>query len=355
MRSRVSYASGVYLILGLLLFALLALILVLRSSESVVPWLLPAVTYLPYLMAGYPLVLLLLVLSLRRNRPLPAVLFLLIWAGVALATYWPLISPQKSPCADNLFRVATWNIFRCRLGRAKVEQTIGGMGADILAVQEVLSSGGEPESSLQISEILTSLDYSSHFVGYRAGKPGPQVGIAVCVREPVRLISTQRRTYHPTGKWRYVFAEVEVHGKVINVVVPHLYPFAIETTLRRSRWNLRNMVAGATDRVLKATRWHLQEADELVRLVSTFKDPTIVLGDFNSAPDHPIHHKLRGMMTDCLSAAGKGLSPTYLFFLPLRIDYIYVTRSICVHSAQVIDSEASDHKPVEAVLSLSGS
>ena len=169
-----SYAVWAYFSLGLLLFALLALVLVLRSAESVVPWLLPFATYLPYLMAGYPLFLLLPVVPIRKNKLLPSILLLSIWAGLALATYWPLISLQNNLPANNPFRVATWNVFRCRLGQAKVEQTIGEIGADILAVQEVLSSGGEPKSRLQISEILESMNYSSQFVGYRAGKVGRQ-------------------------------------------------------------------------------------------------------------------------------------------------------------------------------------
>jgi endonuclease/exonuclease/phosphatase family metal-dependent hydrolase len=149
-----------------------------------------------------------------------------------------------------------------------------------------------------------------------------------------------------------VFAEVEVHGQRVNVVVPHLYPFAFGSIGGDGRSDAGSTLRRLAYRIVATTHWHLREGNELLRLVSTFQDPTILMGDFNSAPDHPIHWELRRTLTDCLGAAGKGLSSTFTFLLPVRIDYVYVTRSIHVHAASVLPTASSDHKPVVALLSI---
>jgi endonuclease/exonuclease/phosphatase (EEP) superfamily protein YafD len=168
----------------------------------------------------------------------------------------------------------------------------------------------------------------------------------------VKLLSVERRTYHAAGRWRYVFAEVEIEGRRINVVIPHLYPFAFGTATGQGRHDIRTTARRLAYRITATTHWHLREGTELLRLVGTFRDPTILLGDFNTAPDHPIHWNLRRHLTDCLNAAGKGLASTYTFFLPVRIDYVYATKSIPVHAASVVPTTASDHRPVVALLGV---
>ncbi len=88
------------------------------------------------------------------------------------------------------------------------------------------------------------------------------------------------------------------------------------------------------------------------QLVASLEDryPAVVMGDFNADPG-----------TDVLTTFNAaGLADTGLTFTPnattttdaRRLDYILVTNGIQVNSEQVIESIASDHRPVVASLTL---
>ena len=265
---------------------------------------------------------------------------------------FPFFHKTLSDPEKDTFRVGTWNVFRCYRGEKHVMKTLQAMNADILALQEVVDSERDESDEWQLDRLSKPLGYTATFVGYREIERDPLAGIAICVREPFELVSVDRRTYHPEGEWRYAFAEVRVNDKIINIVIPHLYPFALETTLNRAGKGIARKIRRTAGRIRRTTYWHRQESEELMRIVATFEDPTIILGDFNSTPTHPIHWKLRNSLIDCLMAAGRGLTPTYVFFLPIRIDYIYVTPTIRIHDAGVVPTTGSDHRPIIADLSL---
>lgn len=349
MKRRLSLALPVALGLGAA--GLIAIVLLLRFSGTPGRLLVPFSAYLPFLIIPFAVVAVIALAVFRgagRARlPLAAVAVLL-----PVVVYGPRLIPRLHPPVRDMVRVATWNVFLCRYGISGIRETIGRIGADIIALQEVVASETDGPDRAQLDAIVGPMGYRWEFVGYRPSKPGRQPGIAICVREPVKLLTVERRVYHPGGRWRYVFAEVEMHGRRVNVVIPHLYPFAFDTAVGSARGEPGKSAKRLLRRVVATTYWHLQEGNELLRLVSTFRDPTILMGDFNSAPDHPIHWRLRRQLIDCVSAAGKGLASTYTFMLPVRIDYVYVTPSIQVHAAEVVSTAASDHRPVVALLSV---
>ncbi len=342
----------VYEALWVMVVGMGGVVAALRAARPEVPMrvLIPFSAYLPFVMAA---ALVLVVASSLAFRSWGSFRVPLVAATVLLpaVVYGPRFLPHLHPEAREMIRVATWNAFLFRHGVSGVKETIGRLGADLLAIQEVPGMDGDSSSCPRLEALVESMGYRCAFVGYRPHRTGRQAGIAICVRDPLRLLAVERRLYHPGGQWGYVFAEADVYGQRVNVVVPHLYPFSFGTVIARGDGpfgTVRRLAA----RVHATSHWHLKEGAELLRLVGTFRDPTILLGDFNSAPDHPIHWRIRHEMVDCLMAAGKGLASTFTFFLPIRIDYIYVTPSIRVHAASVVPTSASDHKPVVAVLSL---
>ncbi|MBN1422962.1 endonuclease/exonuclease/phosphatase family protein [Candidatus Fermentibacteria bacterium] len=352
MRGR--WGTLLYVSLWCGVLVLIGIVLLLRFAVSPTRVMIPLSAYLPFLIIPYAVVTSLLGLVVRHWCRIMRVSLIAAAVLLPVTVYGPRLMPSLHPPGPGMVRVATWNVFLCRHGVSGVRETIGTLGADIIALQEVVGVEDDSTDSAQLTSLVKPLGYTCEFVGYRPWRPGRQPGMAICVRDPVKLLSLERRTYHPSGQWRYVFVEVEVEGTRLNVVVPHLYPFALGTVGQSERNDLKSNLRRFGRRIGATTLWHLREGNELVRLVGTFRDPTIIMGDFNTAPDHPIHWRLRRHLVDCLSAAGKGLSPTFTFFLPVRIDYIYVTKSIRVHAASVIPTSASDHRPVVAVLSVPG-
>ena len=102
---------------------------------------------------------------------------------------------------------------------------------------------------------------------------------------------------------------------------------------------------------LDASGEDLYRMQEVPQLLGAAKG-MIAGGDFNSTPDSAVHAAvLRAGFRDAWAECGKGSELTYPATPPSkRIDYIFLNDLTRCTSATVIDTDASDHRPVLAVL-----
>jgi endonuclease/exonuclease/phosphatase family metal-dependent hydrolase len=93
--------------------------------------------------------------------------------------------------------------------------------------------------------------------------------------------------------------------------------------------------------------WRRQEAADLIAAMAS-RRPHLVGGDFNSTPDSVVQQTLRGSgLVDTWSICGRGDDLTYPAGTPVkRIDYLFLTGSARCTDARVLETEASDHRPV---------
>lgn len=93
--------------------------------------------------------------------------------------------------------------------------------------------------------------------------------------------------------------------------------------------------------------WRRQEVEELLRSAARRK-PLLAGGDFNAEPDSVIHSRmLEAGFRDAWAECGRGPGLTYPADAPVkRIDYLFLARGARCTSAEVIETEASDHRPV---------
>lgn len=106
-----------------------------------------------------------------------------------------------------------------------------------------------------------------------------------------------------------------------------------------------------------ADKERLEQVKFIADYVRSVDTPVVVVGDWNSEPGSPAYKTITRQLVD--AAAFMGLTaPTFRGF-PLQksdpglcIDYVFVSEDIKVHSVEVIDTPASDHFPVKALLSL---
>jgi endonuclease/exonuclease/phosphatase family metal-dependent hydrolase len=87
--------------------------------------------------------------------------------------------------------------------------------------------------------------------------------------------------------------------------------------------------------------------------------PLIVGGDLNENPTGPVFSELAAKLQDCFAVAGRDGGFTSPAVSPVRrLDAILVDRSLTVVSCEAVDAEgvreASDHRPVLAVVSQPG-
>ncbi len=100
-------------------------------------------------------------------------------------------------------------------------------------------------------------------------------------------------------------------------------------------------------------RYRLQEVREVAALVAKEKTPRLLAGgDFNSTPDSPVHEQMIATtMRDSWLECGSGNALTYPANAPVkRIDYLYLGDSFHCATATVLDTTASDHRPVLIVI-----
>ncbi len=97
--------------------------------------------------------------------------------------------------------------------------------------------------------------------------------------------------------------------------------------------------------------YRLQEAAEVIAFVKarlSNETPLLLGGDFNSEPDSAVQQKLRlAGLRDAWTECGHGDGLTYPADKPVkRIDYLFLTATLHCTDARVVETQASDHRPL---------
>ena len=220
--------------------------------------------------------------------------------------------------ADNLARVA-----------ALVRES----GADVALLQEVDSMTQRSGRVDQLAELRRTTGFHAVF-GSTLPYQGGGYGIAVLSRHPIRahrLIPLPNDPPQPrAGGSREprgaLHAEIETPSGVLHVLNTHID-------------------ASGDD------RWRRQEATRLVAVADSLRATgarVLVGGDMNSTPESAVQQIVRGAaLNDAWAICGGGQDLTYPAATPVkRIDYLYLTGTMRCSEARVIDTQASDHRPV---------
>jgi endonuclease/exonuclease/phosphatase family metal-dependent hydrolase len=98
-------------------------------------------------------------------------------------------------------------------------------------------------------------------------------------------------------------------------------------------------------------KWRRQEIRTVLAIVDTLRQrgvATLAGGDLNSTPESTTQQSVRAAgLRDAWTICGQGDGLTYPADSSVkRIDYLYLTGSATCRSATVVNTEASDHRPV---------
>lgn len=310
-----------------------------------------AITLLPWLYVGVMVYAFACWSALPDRRAFPiAIGVLLVSAGLLWGPLWAL-GGERAEGAE--VRAMTWNVRRLWGAEGDggdptrcVLQAIEDAEPDVLTLLEV--------SRADVDVLSERLGLTCAHSAY-LGTGETTGGLAACTRgDRVRLRAGEGQRFVDQSDWRYVFAEAEVEGRVFNVLAVHLHPY----------WPLElsdvgaAVVRGRTEEVARAGEAVVEaqgaQSVALLQRVGRFEDPTIVAGDFNSTGDASLHVALRRTLVDAWQQGGRGWGATVAMsgWLPLRIDYVYVTDTFAVRSAEVAPARCSDHRAVVADLVL---
>ena len=261
---------------------------------------------------------------------------------VAVVLAFSSCTPLRTTRAGVPLRVMTWNI---RSGNGNLDSTAAAIRAqepDIVALQEVDVHWADRSAFAdEVSELAAKLGLQARFApiyvlpGVTPGAAPREFGVALLSRYPVvrfrndtiSRLSTQVQNPGPAPAPGLLDALLDVDGHPVRVFNTHL--------------DYRK------DPAVRAT-----QVRQMLGFIGDLSVPTLVFGDMNAAPDAPELQPLRTRLHDAWSgASGPGF--TYPADAPReRIDYVLVSPQFSVRSVHVPDTQASDHRPVVAELTL---
>jgi endonuclease/exonuclease/phosphatase family metal-dependent hydrolase len=167
-----------------------------------------------------------------------------------------------------------------------------------------------------------------------AGLPPREFGVAVLSRRPILAWENHRITRlstqadaGPEPMPGFLQVTVDVDGVPVEVFATHL-DFRPDPSVRRA------------------------QVAEMLSIMGRMERPTILVGDLNATPERGELAPLFSRMRDAWDA-GSGEGFTFPGNAPeRRIDFVLVAGPLAVSEARVLETDASDHRPVVADLAL---
>jgi endonuclease/exonuclease/phosphatase family metal-dependent hydrolase len=252
----------------------------------------------------------------------------------ALAACRPTIR-EAAPVRAGTIRVLVYNIHAGKDAAGvdnleRVADLVRETRADVVLLQEVDRGTRRSGQVDQPGELARRTGFSVAF-GKTLDYDGGEYGIAVLTRWPIAQQTLMRLpveppqqrsggSYEPRGAQRVV---VRAPGGDLTVVNTHLD-------------------------ASREDHYRQQEIRTVIAIARDAAPPAVVGGDFNSTPESEVQAAVRaGGLHDVWPECGRGDGFTYPAAAPTkRIDYLYVTRPATCAAAAVLESTASDHRPL---------
>ena len=215
----------------------------------------------------------------------------------------------------------------------RIAKLVDSVRADIVLLQEV-DKNTQRSGRVDQPAILSKLTGFNAAFGKSLDYQGGDYGIAILSRWPIASDTTirlpvdppQQRSgglYEPRTALRVI---INAPGGPIAFVNTHLDPLGDD-------------------------HWRKQEIRTVLSIVDALRQrgiPTFAGGDFNSTPESSTQTTVREAgLRDSWTTCGTGPGLTYPADSSVkRIDYLFLTGSATCRGAQVVNTQASDHRPL---------
>ena len=233
-------------------------------------------------------------------------------------------------------RIMTYNIqhgagLDQKIDLLRTAQTINAAHPDIVALQEV-DQGVQRTSRRDLTAELAALTGMTGIFSNNFHYQGGNYGNAVLTRLPVKRWTNLHYKMIRAGEQRGLLQLVlDFHGRDIVFMNTHIDYRADDTERLMNVEEIKGIAKGYGSR------------------------PVVVCGDFNDLPGSRTHQNMKEQFNDTWELAGHSEGLSYPAGTPLkRIDYIWIPKdkSLVPLNIEVIDTQASDHRPVVATFQL---
>ncbi|ALR32168.1 metal-dependent hydrolase [Chryseobacterium sp. IHB B 17019] len=277
----------------------------------------------PYLITLY--ILLTLVWVVKRKKI--AIAFVL---GIFLF-YNPIRRwVNFSPKTENLksirdIKVLTFNVKYGDFGWEKIKKYIHDQDADIILVQERDTNRLLRQDLVKYPSVILKTKHK---------------------------IVRQEELITDESRGNSFYADVDINGKIIRIINVYLEPFRLHKSMLKfdgfgkGGKNINTLLS----HMIPTFKAHENQIKKIRKVIDLSPYPVILAGDFNSVPNSYEYYNLGRDLQDAFLVAGNGSSSSFHDYkVPLRIDYIFSSKSIIPLSYKVDNSvQLSDHYPVIA-------
>lgn len=277
----------------------------------------------PYLISAY--IILTLVWVIKRQKI--AIAFILgIFLFYNPIRRWINFSPKtENTKSIRDIKVLTFNVKYGDFGWDKVKKYISDQNADIILVQEKDTNRAVRQDLVKYPSVILKTKHK---------------------------IVRQEELITDKSRGNSFYADIDINGKIIRVINVYLEPFRLQKSmltydgLGKQGGKINTLLS----HMIPTFKAHEDQIKKIRKAVDLSPYPVILAGDFNSVPNSYEYYNLGKDLQDAFLMAGNGSSSSFHDYkVPLRIDYIFSSKSIIPLSYKVDHSvELSDHYPVIA-------
>lgn len=287
----------------------------------------------------------------KQTRTRRSALTLLGAGGVGLLSGPFTGSAGATPQApDREITAMSYNIYHGtgtdgQLDLERTARVIRESGADIIGLQEVdVHWGDRSNFQNQVALLAEMLDMNYFWAPIydldppESGRPRREYGLAVLTEYPIvrsenHEIARLSPLLGPDPQMAPGFPEVVVNVRGVKVTF-----YATHLDYRGDP-SVREM-----------------QVEDMLDIIDADSGPTLLVGDLNAPPEAEELAPLWDEFDDAWDEQGTGSGYTFPADDPVkRIDYVLTSSSVETDSVEVVDTQAADHRPVVADLSLAGS
>ncbi|SHG79805.1 Metal-dependent hydrolase, endonuclease/exonuclease/phosphatase family [Chryseobacterium arachidis] len=235
-----------------------------------------------------------------------------------------------TPKTENLksirdIKVITFNVKYGDFGWDKVKKYITDQNADIILVQEKDTNRALKQDLVKYPSVILKTKHK---------------------------IVRQEELITDKSRGNSFYADVDINGKIIRIVNVYLEPFRLHKSMVQFEGFAKQTgkINTLLSHMIPTFKAHEDQIKKIRKVIDFSPYPVILAGDFNSVPNSYEYYNLGKDLQDAFLVAGNGSSSSFHDYkVPLRIDYIFSSKSIIPLSYKVDNSvQLSDHYPVIA-------
>lgn len=246
---------------------------------------------------------------------------------------WVNFSSDKKGTED--LKVITFNVKAGLMGASDIERFLNNANADVVMLQEA-----GKKVSVKDREVIDKNGILKIFSKHK-------------IIDSKELIKSDYESNNAYASQ----ADIEIRGKIYRFINIYLEPFKFEKGMikmdgvqEEDERKLKNIVK----RLIPVFKKHQDQVSAIREGIENSPYPVIVMGDLNSVPNSYEYYHLSEGLEDAFLKAGRGSATSFHDYkFPIRIDYIFTSKSIRPVTYKVDRTiKLSDHYPVIGTFSI---